>query len=646
MSKQKSPCPEWQAFFSYCEDHTHFGLPSESPPQQYAVAPSTDATAASTTNFSSTAAPSPETPDDDIIKENEQKQQQDESVPALALGSASLPVCDNEEINIDNLAELKQFLDMIHIKECLIKPYCLLPDYPLVDSRELMPSFDVDPYEHKELHGFAMVAFQRQLSYFDEVFQYDTLYYGNVGDETAALQSALNKNVQVVQQRLQRSLHDDLRSICQHKDLSSLASYNDVLPFLLQMDRGQVMAHDANGKFRLVGINASFPSDLDTEVKRFGLRMGKFVVGDSEMYERNRSFVLQFLMELYGYPIASERRTSAALFSRRLHKLGETFMTRVLGQTDRAITTLYNFKSPDLHYPNVEKVALVSLDIDQVESMPEISSGGYFVDKKRRVVILRVSYRQHMYSPENVRQDRALSVNEQEIIHPYTGRVLKNVNILKDTSNMFLRLNDIVRGEHQGRIVYKRQEVIEHTDTDEKRLKFLYAWLVKHQRRFISYSDEYFANVAKVVEGYLFNLIQNNDYETIDDLSKEVLARFSYIQQARKVKVLEDLKGRIYKGERVGYGRMLREASALLHELKFEMVNFFDQHVSSALAIGESMLNDRYLIRKYVEKRDEELSPNGLEIKRNYGRMVGLLDELTAIRKARLEGAARQRSGN
>lgn len=637
MSKQKSRCPEWQAFFSYCEDHTHFGLPAESQVQQYL----TTSTSLTTPNTSS---PLPAKETFPESKEEEQKQITVAGSPPVT----PLPVCDAKEVNIDNLAELKQFLDMTHIKECLIKPYCLLPDYPLVDSRELMPSFDVDPYEHKEIHGFALVAFQRQLSYFDEVFQYDTLYYDNTdkdqhGGAATALQSAINKNVQVVQQRLQRSMHDELRTICQHKDLSTLSSYGDVLPFLLQLDRGQVMAQDAHGQFRLVGINASFPSDLDTEVKRFGLRMGKFAVGDNELYERNRSFVLQFLMELYGYPIASERRTSAALFSRRLHKLGETFMTRVLGQTDRAITTLYNFKNHDLHYPSIEKIALVSLDADQVDSIPEISSGGYFIDKKRRVVILRVSYTQHVYSPENVRQDRAISVTEQELIHPYTGRVLKGVNILKDTSNMFLRLNDIVRGEHHGRIVYKRQEVIEHTDTDEKRLKFLYAWLVKHQRRFISYSDEYFANVAKVIDGYLFSLVQNSDYEIIEDLSKEVLARFSFIQQARKVKVLEDLKGRVYKGERIGYARMLREASALLHELKFEMVNFFDQHVSSALAIGENMLNDRYLIRTYVEKRDEELSPNGLEIKKTYGRMVGLLDELASIRKARLEGAARQR---
>ena len=114
------------------------------------------------------------------------------------------------------------------------------------------------------------------------------------------------------------------------------------MPYLLAMDRAHVFATDVYGHYHLAGLFASFPSDMDGEIKRFGLRTGKFKIGDNEMYERNRTFVCQFLMELYGFPISSERRTSAALFSRRLHKLGERFLVRVLGQSDRTITTIWN----------------------------------------------------------------------------------------------------------------------------------------------------------------------------------------------------------------------------------------------------------------------------------------------------------------
>ena len=73
---------------------------------------------------------------------------------------------------------------------------------------------------------------------------------------------------------------------------------------------------------------------------------------------------------------------------------------------------------------------------------------------------------------------------------------MPDVNVVKDTSTMILRLNDIVRGEYVGRAVYKRNELVENTDTDEKRLKFLFAWLSKNQRRIIGYSEEFYNNTT------------------------------------------------------------------------------------------------------------------------------------------------------
>ena len=39
------------------------------------------------------------------------------------------------------------------------------------------------------------------------------------------------------------------------------------------------------------------------------------------------------------------------------------------------------------------------------------------MDAEKRVVIIRISYKQHRYNADNVRQDRALSVERQELIH-------------------------------------------------------------------------------------------------------------------------------------------------------------------------------------------------------------------------------------
>ncbi|MDO5483854.1 MAG: hypothetical protein Q4F27_03000, partial [Desulfovibrionaceae bacterium] len=345
--------------------------------------------------------------------------------------------------------------------------------------------------------------------------------------------------------------------------------------------------------------------------------------------------VYQYLMELYGFPIVSERRTSSALFARKLHKMGEHFLLRVMGQSDRTLTT-YTHKGGNQPYPLLEKIALVCIDEDQEEAISLLDRKGYFLDRTRRVVIMRITYRQHRFDANNVRQDRALSVAAQEVLHPLTGQSMQGLNIVKDTSNMFLRLNDIVRGEYTGRILYKRTEVVENTDTHEKRLKFLFTWLSKHQRRMIGYSDEFYANVSKVLSSYLYDVELADVFDNMRELYQEVCTRFSYIQQARRVRILDDICRRMYKGSRITYRRMMREALELLGDLQFEIVNFFPDLVDSIIGCVETILHDRYLRRTYLEAAESSLSQAGLEIRKNYGRLVSLQDGLKAVRKARL----------
>ena len=541
---------------------------------------------------------------------------------------------------LQTLAALRHFLDIVHIRYCLVKPYWELPDYPLVDTRELMPSFEADLWEHKKLPGFSLVAFARPICYFTEVFQFDSLKSVGSHLRSDVAQQFMSHNIAAMRSRLPRVLHDHFELRFENADVSGLEHYPALIPFLMNMDRAQVMGlggQPGNMQFHLAGVYASLPSDLDTEVKRYGLRIGKFSLNDHDSYEENRSFVLQHLMELYGYPVASERRTSAALFARRLHKMGERFLIRTLGQSDRAISTMWS-DDPNEPYLHVNKIALVRLeDSMSEEALLRLKDGGFMVDEEKAVVILKVTYRQHKFSPDNVRQERALSIENAKVIHPFTGEYLALPGLIRDAGSMFLRLNDIVRGEHSGRITYRRNEIVENTDTEEKRLKFLYAWLSKHQRRIISYSDEFFAKIDKVLDTYLFSPGSDERFNELNDLYGEVKSRYSYIQQARKVRMLEELGAREHKGERIGYGRMLEESVRLLHGLKFEIVDYFDSLVGTVIAIGESMLNDRYLVRSYIEKADDDLTQNGLEIKRNYGKLVALLDEFKAIRKSRTE---------
>lgn len=549
---------------------------------------------------------------------------------------------EGEILRVQTLPDLRRFLDWVHIKQCLLKPYAEHPNYPVVEFRELLPSFEADAYEYKELPGFSMVALARPLKYFQEIFQYDILHcLLDYTDETyrdqCPLESSIfSQNMRTFCARQAKASQDAFRREFSETDVTSLENYAALLPTILQMDRAHVLSMDSQNDFYLSGVYCSFPSYLDTELKRFGLNIKKFVVGDDRRYERHRSFVYQFLMELYGFPIVSERRTSSALFARRLFRMGEKFMVRVLGQTDRAITTLYSHPEARF-YPRVEKIALVTVDKTQTEAIKALREGGYFIDPDRRVVITRVVYRQHKFDANNVRQDRALSVASQEVIHPITGKSYFRLNLVKDTYSLFLRLNDIVRGEYSGRIVYKRNEIVENTDTHEKKLKFLYAWLAKHQRRIIGYSDEFYSNVVKVLDNYLLSADHYDDFSNMRDIYQDVWSKYSYIQQARKVKFLEDVQDRNYKGEKLSYLRMLTLFTEVLNDLKFEIVNYFDALVERVLSLGDMILNDSYLLRHYIRKKDMELSPYGLSVKKTYGRLVALLDEFRSIRKAKKE---------
>ena len=546
--------------------------------------------------------------------------------------------CLSAPVAISDLESLKNFLDAVHVRFCLVKPYQENKNYPVVEGRELLPSFDNDMFEYRDLPGFSLVAFARQLDYFSEIFQFDRLNPVVTEGEGASCpleNQVMGQNLQTLASRRPRMHQDVFRQQFRSTDTVLLESYPALMPYLLNMDRAQVLAWGADNQFHLAGVFASFPSDIDSELKRFGIRIGKFVYGDSDIYERNRMFVYQYLMELYGFPIVSERRTSSALFARKLHKMGEHFLLRVLGQTDRTLTT-YVSTGGNQRYPQLEKIALVAVDADHEEALEIIDRDGFFLDKPRRVVILRVKYRQHTFDSSNVRQDRALSVVAQEVLHPLTGERLTGLNLIKDTSNMFLRLNDIVRGEFTGRIVFKRTEVVENTDTHEKRLKFLYSWLTKHQRRMISYSDEFFSNVSKVLSNYLYSPDNDEVFEDLRDLYQEVCTRFSYIQQARRVRILEDLCTRSCKGVHITYRQMFSEALGLLNELKFEVVNFFPALVDGIIDCVEKILRDRYLQRQYIEPPEDSLTPAGIEIRKNYGRLVSLQDGFKAVRKARM----------
>jgi hypothetical protein len=461
---------------------------------------------------------------------------------------------------------LKDILEYSHIRLGLLQPYN--PSYPLIEPRELLPSFEKNFSEYKYLPSFSMVAFNRPLSYQEEIFQFDLLHPPEEGDK-----SGIRENLERILPHLDR----DLRLVCKQqfstRDITDLAQYEDLMEFLLHMDRAHVIARDESGDFRLLGVYGSFPSDLDTELKALGRKLGKFKKLDSATYEQEREFVYQFLMELYGFPIASERRTSGALFARRLSRLKEQYLIKVLGSSDRIITSLCGFEQK--RYPLVEKVALISLSPSLAEAHLQLKEGGFYVDFKKRVVILKVTYQQHKYNRHNVLEDRALSIVRQEIIHPDHGGREGSLNILKDTKRTLKELTDIVRGEHAGSITYKRSDLITSTKTHEERLKFLSAWLSKNQRRLGAYGQETFESAKKLLNSYLGQRDHREVFARHRELHREVVQRLAYLTQVQQLQPLEKLAQTDKRQKGLGPTRRLALALAFLEENQHQLPYFY-----------------------------------------------------------------------
>jgi hypothetical protein len=493
---------------------------------------------------------------------------------------------------------LKDFLEYVHIKKGLLEPYN--GGYPLVEPRELLPSFEKNFAEYNHLPSFSMVVFNRPLSYQEEIFQFDLLH--PLGD---GKRRTTRENLDRILPHLDRERRALFKTRFTSRDLTDLTYYQEVVEFLFHMDRAHVIAWDAHqGDFRLLGVYASFPSDLDTELKALGRKLGKFKKQDSSIYEQEREFVYQFLMELYGFPIASERRTSAALFARKLSRLKEQYLIKVLGTSDRTITSLSGFEQRQ--YPLVEKTALISLPQGLVEANPHLADQGFYLDKRRRVVIFKITYQQHKYNRFNVLEDRALSVVKQELVHPVHGGRETSLNILKDTRRSLKELTDIVRGEHSGSISYKSSELISGTKTHEDRLKFLMAWLTKNMRRLGRYSPETFEATKKVLNSYLLNRELRDVFTRYPELHQEVLQRLTYLTQAQKLQTLEKLAQMDEKHRTPGPSQRLAQAVAFLADNREELAYFYPDLFAKCLSLWEELLNYPYFKKLVTGPRPPE----------------------------------------
>ncbi|MBU0514552.1 MAG: hypothetical protein KJ621_07235 [Proteobacteria bacterium] len=528
-------------------------------------------------------------------------------------------------IPINDLATLKEYLDLVHIKAGLLDHFG--PDYPLVDLREMMPSFEPQFTEYKNLPGFSMIALGRRIDYQAEPFQFDLLPCPGDPDleesDRTRVRSGppvhgINQAATIVRSQLPEDLRDAFTTEFGGRDMTAMARYSQMMSYLIQMDRAHLIAPDEENVFRLRGVFASFPSHLDAVIKSFGRRIGKFAAHDNERYAENRQFVYKFLMETYGFPIASERRTSAALFASTLCRLKEAFVIKVQGQSDRTVTTLYH-PDPRRLFPSVEKTALVALETVGRDTHDRLKKGRYYLDAKRRIALVRVTYQQRRYHAQNIIEDRALSVERQEIIHPRSGRIISDVNFLQDKTSLPLVLTDIVRGEHHGSIAYQDRETVSGTRAHSARLKFLSAWLEKHERRLVDYADETFDHVEGLLKGYILDPGNADSFKGRRHLLREVLARMVHLKQARTLRQLEQLvRQKTRGGRKMSYLNRYQAILDLLDENEDFLLSFYTVLFDKAMSLLDTVLADPYVNKRYLKLMGQGPSEYSRRIRETY----------------------------
>ncbi len=521
---------------------------------------------------------------------------------------------------IKDLFTLKAVMEYCQVEAGLLKPYA--KDYPVIESRELQPPFDPCLWEHLGLPGFSMLALDRTLNYQAECFQFDLLHDPRTNERPQQIKRA---NLEAFLERLPRRFHGEAEKRLGRVDITRLKHYPAVLNFILVMDRAHVVALSPEGGYRLLGFYASFPSDLDREIKRFGFRIGKFRLHDNALYQANRLFVYRYLMELFGFPISSERRTSAAMFARQLSNQNENYFISVLGNSDRVLTFISSRGRE--RWPLVEKIALVSLETEDEALRGRLMREGFFVDAQRGVVLFKVTYAQHQYNLENIMEDRALSVVAQAVLHPRTGRPLE-LDLLRTERSRLIRLNDIVRGEHEGQIIYRGQEIIHGTEDVLSRLKFLAAWLTKHRRHLLNYAPKNFDHVIRTLESFLRDEDMKAEFKNFSVSHQEVVALMDTLKQEYEVLTLKRIIQPSDKQRSPTYEEKL---ALLLNFLSHEreLCEYERGVFDKLMFFCDKVVGSPYFLRRYVKTKQPPRS--------DYDQRVRQLFEEVMKRRHRLE---------
>ncbi len=159
-----------------------------------------------------------------------------------------------------------------------------------------------------------------------------------------------------------------------------------------------------------------------------------------------------------------------------------------------------------------------------------------------------------------------------------------------------MTLNDIIRGEYVGGISYRQEGLITSIKNHDERLKFLYAWLTKNQRRFTSYSKEFFDELKKILNNYILNPEYRSYFRKYPELHREVLSKIAYLQQSHHVQQLERLALRRPPfNHRLTQERLLALVLEFIEDNHDEIIHYYDDLFDKCANIITLITSQPYL---------------------------------------------------
>ena len=135
---------------------------------------------------------------------------------------------------------------------------------------------------------------------------------------------------------------------------AGFAAYPALLPTLLQMDGAQVLSWDNEHNFHLSGVSPPFLLISTSELKRFGLRIGKFVNGDSNNLMSATAFCLSIPDGAFTVFRLSRSGAPQARFCPQTPQNGRE-IPAARARPDGSHLTTYISDGSHSRYPKVEK---------------------------------------------------------------------------------------------------------------------------------------------------------------------------------------------------------------------------------------------------------------------------------------------------